>query len=242
MVSLKNELSKETPLFEEIMKVHGQQREEVDVEDVILKPFEFSYSTKPFTLKSRRTLVFKKGEMVLVRGESTSGKSTLFKVLCGDIDTGSNQKVRTVHFSGDGSLGCQSILQEITLGNLDPEKLICILKGVHLYDLFLKEAEGKDVLTYLDETRGGNSTGTQDRLCLARTLYNLDNCSLVLIDEPIGGLDIETARKIIRFIKEYAVRRCGKAVAVTTHQYQWVQEQFDKTVDVERNGCESNVV
>jgi len=57
---------------------------------------------------------------------------------------------------------------------------------------------------------------------------------MVLIDEPIGGVDSETGRKIIQFIKEYAARMCDKVVMVTTHQYRMVKEQFDNIVDVKR--------
>lgn len=241
VVSLKSELLKEEPLFEEIMKVYDMQKDDKDIENVVLRPFEFSYTGGNFLLKNEKTLSFKRGEMTLLRGNSGSGKSTLLKVLCGDLDVGSNPKIRTIHYSSEGSLGCASILDEITFGKVERHKLINILRGVQIYNLLSEKAEGKDILEYLGETKGGLSTGMQDRLMLARTLYNLDNASLVLIDEPIGGVDIETGRKIITFIKEYAARKMKKVVLVTTHQYDKVQEQFDTILDVKSEGCESKV-
>lgn len=241
IISKNSELSEEASLFDEIMRVHAMQKEEEEVASVELKPFEFAYEGGSFTLKNERKLSFRNGEMVLLKGDSGAGKSTLLKVLCGDVDLGNNPKIRNIKYSSEGALGCESLLDEITFGDIHREKLLYILKGVQIYDLLLQQAEGKDVLEYLAGLKGGMSTGMQDRLMLARTLYNLDDCSLVIIDEPIGGVDIETGRKIISFIREYAARKMNKVVLVTTHQYHEVKEQFDRIVDVERKGCVSRI-
>lgn len=242
IVSLKNEVSQEAPLFEEIMKVCDSQKEEETVESIKLKPFNFSYGTTGFCLKSSKALSLKKGEMVLLRGDSGAGKSTLLQLLAGEL--GDNPKVKSIRYSSEASLGCESLLEEITFGEVDPERLICILKGVQIYDLLCQkaEAEGEELLSYLSKVRGGLSTGMQDRVMLARTLYNMDNSSLVLIDEPIGGVDFTTAKKIIGFIKNYAARQMDKPVVVTTHQFQQVQNLFDRIIDVKREGSESIVV
>jgi len=242
IVSGLDELAEEMPLFEKVMKVYDEYQAAPESEMVVLKPFVFENAGKNFTLKNEKTFLFNKGEMTLVRGPSGAGKSTMFSILAGDMFLGDMPKLKAIRYSSKGELGCESILDEITLGNVNREKLIFILKGVLIYEDLVKKAEGQDLLEYLKSIRAGMSTGMGDRLLLARLLYNLDEYDLVLIDEPIGGLDAERARKVVAFIREYAAEKMQKVVLVTTHQYYEVQDMFDRFIDVEMNGRVSKIV
>lgn len=240
--STKKKFEQEVDLCTEVMKVYGKNKEAINVDgDIELLPFYFSRENKKFSLTNKRRCLFKRGEVILVRGDSGAGKSTLLDIISGDIDVGNNPKIKTIRYSSRRKFGSKTLLEEITFGKVDKDRLIYILKGVSIYNDLLKKAEqnGQDVIEFLSNTKGSMSTGMEDRLMLARTLYNLNGYDLVLIDEPIGGIDVETARKVIRFIKEYAAKLKNKVVLVTTHQYQVVVEQFDTIIDVKKEGCES---
>jgi len=238
---LKSEFSKEKMLFTKIMSVYDGETEEKEVDgDISLEPFEFSYAGTNFSLKSKRRLCFRRGEMILVKGESGTGKSTLLKILSGRIKLSNNQRISSVYSPCGGELGCQSLLEEITWGDLQYEKLIEILKGSAIYDDLVEKAEGKDLLEYMSSAGTTDfSDGQKQRLRLARALYHLDKCSLVILDEIIANVDKKNAHKMLAFAREYAARKMNKIVIVTTHQFYGEEEQFDQILEVKKEGSES---
>ena len=60
----------------------------------------------------------------------------------------------------------------------------------------------------------------QQRACIARALLN--NPKTVLADEPIGNLDPETSRQIMRILQ--SVREQGSAVVMVTHNMNLLEE------------------
>lgn len=76
------------------------------------------------------------------------------------------------------------------------------------------------------------SNGLRQRALIARTLYNLGNSDLVCIDEPIGSLDVNNARKVVEFIKEYCNRDKKRFILICTHQYSLIRDMIDKTYDI----------
>ncbi len=64
------------------------------------------------------------------------------------------------------------------------------------------------------------SGGEQQRVCIARALLN--NPKVVLADEPIGNLDLDTSRQIMNILK--AVCEQGSAVVMVTHNLSLISE------------------
>ena len=209
-----------------------------------VEPFSFSYNEE-FKLVNRNTLMFEKGKLTLLKGSSGSGKSTLLGILSGDLYIMGHDKYKAVHFSSDRTLGCKNLLREITFEksekDVDKARLVEILKGVCLYEEFIKKANGEDILVYLTHTFKENlSTGLDQRVMLARTLYRIDDGDIVIIDEPIGALDRTTATKVLDYIKKYACDVKGKLVVITTHQY-YIYDGFDKIIELVKEGCETTI-
>jgi ABC-type lipoprotein export system ATPase subunit len=246
LINARNSLMNKKELFDKIISVYNTEtavkEKDFEKQKLEIAPFTFSYNEE-FTLKNEKTLVFEKGKMTLLKGPSGSGKSTLLGIISGSILTESNTKYKTVYFSSDRTLGSKNLLREITFENeiskVDRTRLINILKGVCLFDEVIKKADGEDILVYLSHTYKENlSTGLDQRVMLARTLYRLDDGNIVIIDEPVGALDQETAIKVLDFIKQYACK--DKLLIITTHQY-YIYGGFDEVVELVKKGRETKI-
>ena len=112
-------------------------------------------------------------------------------------------------------------MHELTVGgNLDfvlkatgwkkknrPERIKQVLDMVGLYE---------KVNNFPHELSGGE----QQRVCIARALLN--HPKIILADEPIGNLDPETSRHIMRILQ--MVREQGNAVVMVTHNMSLLSE------------------
>jgi len=117
----------------------------------------------------------------------------------------------------------------------DEEKLISILKGLHLYDeISLKSS---DVIEYLRKTKTENySTGQNQRLLIARMLYNLTpEVQVVAFDEATNALNDAIAEQVLSFIKEFCKE---KLLVIASHQVdiceKFATKHFEFVADNER--------
>ncbi len=85
-------------------------------------------------------------------------------------------------------------------------------------------AEELDMHEFLDRRCDKLSTGMKQKTSIARTLVH--DPQVMIFDEPTLGLDVMTARSIIRFVRECRGR--GKTVIYSTH----VMSEAEKLCDV----------
>ncbi len=85
-------------------------------------------------------------------------------------------------------------------------------------------AEELDMHEFLDRRCDKLSTGMKQKTSIARTLVH--DPQIMIFDEPTLGLDVMTARSIIRFVRECRDR--GKTVIYSTH----VMSEAEKLCDV----------
>ena len=88
-----------------------------------------------------------------------------------------------------------------------------------------------DMLEFLDRRCEGFSTGMKQKTSIARTLIH--DPAVMIFDEPTLGLDVMTARAIVRFVRECRDR--GKTVIYSTHVMSEVEKLCD-TVGIIHNG------
>ncbi len=181
----------------------------------------------PFTLKSDREIRIKRGDVVLFIGPTGSGKSTLLKMITEKVRFGGfsleyvkskEGKINCLMHQTDGRLGSNTIYSELTLNSeaVDEEKLIFILKGLHLYEE-VSEKSSDSVINFLKRAHIENfSAGQKQRFAIARLLYNLDDTiEIVAFDEATNALNDAITLKTLDFIKKY----CGdKILLIATHQ------------------------
>lgn len=154
------------------------------------------------------SLTVSKGETVVIVGPNGSGKSTLLKVISGVIEKTEGE------FSFDGELYYL------------PQQSIPFKKSVRKNILFsAKEDTDKEErcdallkelqLSHLaDKNAKGLSGGECQRLALGRILIN--NCNLLLLDEPSSAADIEGTEIIENAIRKYREKN-DCAILMTTH-------------------------
>ena len=85
-------------------------------------------------------------------------------------------------------------------------------------------AENLDMNDFLDRRCEKLSTGMKQKTSIARTLVH--DPQVMIFDEPTVGLDVMTARSIVRFVRECRAR--GKTVIYSTH----VMSEAEKLCDV----------
>lgn len=167
----------------------------------------------------------KKGELVVVVGESGAGKTTLLNIL-GGMDTLTSGRVLL-----DGKEISKLSLRELTqyrrydIGFVfqfyNLVQNLTALENVSLATQICKEPlDAAEMLRAvglekrMDNFPGQLSGGEQQRVAIARALAK--NPKLLLCDEPTGALDYNTGKAILKLLQDQA-RLTGMTVIIITH-------------------------
>ncbi|MDF7638348.1 ABC transporter ATP-binding protein [Lactobacillus sp. ESL0791] len=153
-------------------------------------------------------LTITKGEKILLTGDSGVGKSTLFKLLLGEIKPATGQIVfqddvgktqnraafQIGYIPQDGTLFPASIQENITMfdQNLDSQ-VDDTLKEVELAQNLQQTAKGKTVKINLDNPN--ISGGQKQKIILARN--EIRQKQILLADEPTSAIDKVTSKQIL---------------------------------------------
>ncbi len=144
-------------------------------------------------------LTVSRGERVAIIGTNGCGKTTLLKMLAGEIDPDEGKislghAVSMAYFAQHHSnmLDFQNtVIQEVH--KVIPDKSIGFVRGVCGAFLF----SGQDVDKSIDVLSGGEKA----RVSLAKLLVKPGN--LMLLDEPTNHLDISSSEALINALSEY---------------------------------------
>lgn len=199
-------------------------------------------------------LQIKKNEFVFLIGQTGSGKSSLLKILYGDLPIGNGEGMvagfdlrrlnsKTIPFLRR-KLGI--VFQDFhLLTDRSIEKnLEFALRATGWTDRALITGRMIDVLekvglrSKLKKMPHELSGGEQQRIVIARALLN--NPEVILADEPTGNLDPETSREILLLLKE--ISRAGTAVLMATHDYQLIKNMPSRIIRTSNGHLEDHVV
>ena len=187
------------------------------------------------------TMQIEDGEFVFLVGASGSGKSTIIKLITGEI----KPTAGTVHVNGYNLERIRK--REIpylrrTVGvvfqdfRLIPNMTVYENVAFAMRVVGAKEKEIKERVPYVLELVGLESKmnrhpgemsgGEQQRLAIARALVN--NPSTIIADEPTGNLDPERSFEIMALLQE--INNLGTTVLVVTHAQNLVELFHKRTI------------
>jgi len=231
-------------IYEAYEKQKNKKSRQNHISEIQVQPFEFSYSDN-YVLKVKETISLEAGKINLFKGPTGSGKSTIMEIIAGQLKV--NNKVKylpeedaetqtLIHNAQDG-LGSGNALEEICFSeNYDKAKLKEILEGLNLY----QEIQEKqiDVFEYLANNQKDNfSTGQQQRLVIARLLYNLQpNVEIIVLDEATNALNDAIVEKTLNFALGYIQKDRKRICCIASHQVNVAEKFADKIYEVESLG------
>lgn len=184
------------------------------------------------------------GEFCFLVGKSGSGKSTIIKLITGELKPTSG----TVHVNGYSLERIRK--REIpylrrTIGVVFQD--FRLIENMSVYDnvafamrvIGAREREIRERVPYVLELVGLEnkmkrlptemSGGEQQRLAIARALVN--NPSTIIADEPTGNLDPERSFEIMALLQE--INNLGTTVLVVTHEKDLVELFSKRTIVID---------
>ena len=195
-------------------------------QNVITKINEISISNVSYKYPSREDYIFrnlkikiKKGEIIGIKGESGSGKSTFIDLVLGLLKPNAGKilinshdllKIRSSFWSKVSTVSQQINLIEGTLkenltfgdNSITDSQIIDVLEKVNLSEMLNNFSNGLDEVIY--ENSSNISGGQKQRIAIARAL--LRNPNLLILDEATSSLDEGNEIKFINVIKEIKLK------------------------------------
>jgi len=195
-------------------------------------------------------LVVERGSVVALVGSSGGGKTTLLQALIGHVGPGLRRTAGTVAVGGSdpfaldpGALRAFRRTRVALVGQ-DPMSRLCPTHRVRTVVGELAPSEDRDSAILQALERAGLpadeqllrrracelSGGQLRRLALARALVR--DPSLLLLDEPTGGLDAVRARRVASELRALAER--GTTIVLASHDLDHVRAMTDVVIRIER--------
>ncbi|MBK9176085.1 MAG: ATP-binding cassette domain-containing protein [Flavobacteriales bacterium] len=186
-----------------------------------------------------------KGEFLYLIGRTGSGKSSLMRVLYGDVPLTEGEgfccgfDLRKLKRSQVPFLRRKIgiVFQDFQLlsDRTVQQNLFFVMRATGWTDRKAMDARAQEVLEKVGLANKGYkmphelSGGEQQRVSIARALLN--DPELILADEPTGNLDPETTGEILDLL--FAISQTGRSVIMATHDYTHMKKLNTRVVRCE---------
>lgn len=210
----------------------------------LTKIYEKNKNTKTIAIKDIN-LTINKGELIVLKGASGSGKSTILSLIAGlskpsfgevIVDNRQISKFPDNFASDYRQEYIGFIFQKYNLiPNLSVQDNILlplVPKNLHTKDakkLLDKCMSDFKIEHKKDEIVKNLSGGEQQRVAIARSQIN--NPKIVIADEPTANLDKELSKHFISILEE--LKKSGKSIIVATHDPLFFDLNFvDRVIEI----------
>jgi len=181
------------------------------------------------------------GEVFGLLGPNGAGKTTALRLLCGLLAPDSGRVLVAGHDATTSPLEARRNLAFVPDGaplyaTLSPRRHLALVGRLHGLEEEALRAEGDrllealDLLERADDPVGGFSRGMRQKTALACAL--LPGPRLLVLDEPLSGLDAPTTAMFKEVLRSWAAR--GGAVLYTSHLLDVVERVCDRMVILHR--------
>ena len=178
--------------------------------------------------------VFRKGELIRIEGPNGSGKSTLIKLITGLYENDSiiyNQE----EFGNPNRKMVYIDQNELFLNEIVNDYLTIITaKTITRKDISDNFSFLNFDLNLLDkqiENFGENlSNGEKKKILILRMLLKLPDVDLIILDEVMSGLDVETKAGFIKYIQQKNIKK-DKIFIIVEHD-STLNLIFDQTISL----------
>ena len=198
------------------------------------------YSSKDSLALDHINLTIEQGSIFGLLGPNGAGKSSFINILSG-LSTKTSGKVFVFGIDLDedpktirGNIGV--VPQEINIDPFfTPQEIMNVQSG--MYGVKKKQNKNLEILKNLDLHEKANaysrslSGGMKRRLMVAKALVH--SPSLLILDEPTAGVDVELRTKLLRYI--ILLNKQGVTIILTTHYLKEAEILCDR-VAVINNG------
>ena len=178
------------------------------IEKLLIENLSFGYLPNDDILKNINFEI-SKSDIVKIEGQNGSGKSTLSKILTtlyepnqGSIIINNNDrkfyniesiKDKILLVTNEDILFNDTIQENICLGKeISTSKILQLAKQIDFYDFITSKDETLDFI--INENGKNLSTGQRKKILLMRAL--LSKAELIILDEVLSGMDIESRNKV----------------------------------------------
>ncbi len=179
-----------------------------------------SKSYKGLTLFENTTATFERGKIYGITGHNGSGKSVLFKMMCGFVfpdqgsifvngeELGKNKRFPEnfgIIIEKPGYLGDKTGFENLRYladiqHRISDEKIKEVMERVGLHYTIIQKVKNY-------------SLGMKQKLAIAQAI--MEDQEILLLDEPFNGLDVDSVENIRNLLKD--LNKEGKTIILTSH-------------------------